>query len=145
MKLLICGGAGYIGSHMVKRLLEKNIEPVAADNLATGHRQAVPEDVPFYQGDIRDGAFLDKIFRENKIDGVVHFAADSLVGESMKVPLKYFGNNVGGMMSMLEAMVRADVDKLIFPQRRLSTVSRRVFPSRRRTGKIPSIPTASQS
>lgn len=114
MKLLICGGAGYIGSHMVKRLLEKNIEPVVADNFATGHRQAVPEDVSLYQGDIRDGAFLDKIFRENKIEGVIHFAADSLVGESMKVPLKYFDNNVGGMQSLLEAMVKAEVDKLIF-------------------------------
>lgn len=114
MKLLVCGGAGYIGSHMVKRLLENNIEPVVADNLATGHRKAVPAEVSFYQGDIRDGAFLDKIFQENSIDGVIHFAADSLVGESMNVPLKYFGNNVGGMQSLLEAMVRADVDKLIF-------------------------------
>ena len=94
MAILVCGGAGYIGSHAVHQMVERGEEVVIVDNLQTGHMDAVNPKAKFYKGDIRDAAILDKIFTENKIDAVVHFAANSLVGESMTQPLKYFNNNV---------------------------------------------------
>ena len=96
MAILVCGGAGYIGSHAVHQMVERGEEVVIVDNLQTGHMDAVNPKAKFYKGDIRDAAILDKIFTENKIDAVVHFAANSLVGESMTQPLKYFNNNVYG-------------------------------------------------
>ena len=99
MAVLVCGGAGYIGSHAVRALLEAKEEVVVADNLQTGHRQAVHPGARFYEADIRDAAALDRIFTENEIEAVVHFAANSLVGESMTQPLKYFNNNVYGTVS----------------------------------------------
>jgi UDP-glucose 4-epimerase len=103
MAILVCGGAGYIGSHMVAALLEKGEEVVILDNLQKGHRDAVLGG-KLYEGDLRDRAILDKVFTENKIDAVIDFAADSLVGESVVEPLKYFENNVGGTLSLLRAM-----------------------------------------
>ena len=97
MSILVCGGAGYIGSHAVHQLVKKGEEVVIVDNLQTGHRDAINPQAKFYEGDIRDAAVLDKIFTENKIEAVIHFAANSLVGESMEKPLKYFNNNVYGM------------------------------------------------
>ncbi len=114
MAILVPGGAGYIGSHNVKTLLENGREVVVIDNLLTGHRQAVPREVPFYKGDIRNPADLDKIFANHRIDSVLHFAASSLVAESMVKPLDYFNNNVLGMQSLLAAMVRHKVDKIVF-------------------------------
>lgn len=114
MAVLICGGAGYIGSHAVRALLAAGEAVVVADNLQTGHRQAVHPAAKFYEADIRDAAALDRIFVENEIDAVVHFAANSLVGESMTEPLKYFNNNVYGMQSLLEAMVRHGVTRIVF-------------------------------
>lgn len=114
MAVLICGGAGYIGSHAVRALLAAGETVVVADNLQTGHRQAVHPAAKFYEADIRDAAALDRIFVENEIDAVVHFAANSLVGESMTEPLKYFNNNVYGMQSLLEAMVRHGVTRIVF-------------------------------
>lgn len=114
MAVLVCGGAGYIGSHTVYTLINKGEEVVIVDNLQTGHRKAVHPKAKFYEGDIRNGEVLDKIFQENDIDAVVHFAANSLVGESMTNPLKYFNNNVYGMQVLLEAMVRNGVDKIVF-------------------------------
>ena len=114
MNVLVCGGAGYIGSHNVKALLERGWGAVVLDNLRTGHRASVPKDVPFYEGDVRDGATLDKVMSENKIDAVLHFCACSLVGESMEKPLMYFNNNVGGMQSLLEAMLRHGLNKIVF-------------------------------
>ena len=114
MAILVCGGAGYIGSHTVYQLVEKGESVVIVDNLQTGHLVAVNPKAKFYEGDIREAAVLDKIFTENKIDAVVHFAANSLVGESMTNPLKYFNNNVYGMQVLLEAMVRHGVDKIVF-------------------------------
>ena len=114
MAILVCGGAGYIGSHTVYQLVEKGESVVIVDNLQTGHLDAVNPKAKFYEGDIREAAVLDKIFTENKIDAVVHFAANSLVGESMTNPLKYFNNNVDGMQVLLEAMVRHGVDKIVF-------------------------------
>ena len=98
MAILVCGGAGYIGSHAVHALAAAGQEVVVVDNLQTGHAAAVAGKAAFVQGDIRDAACLDDIFRRFRIDGVMHFAADSQVDESMVKPLKYFNNNVGGML-----------------------------------------------
>ena len=114
MAILVCGGAGYIGSHAVHALAAAGQEVVVVDNLQTGHAAAVAGKAAFVQGDIRDAACLDGIFRRFRIDGVMHFAADSQVGESMVDPLKYFNNNVGGMQSLLEAMVRHGVGRIVF-------------------------------
>ena len=114
MAILVCGGAGYIGSHAVHALVEKGEQVVIVDNLQTGHRGALNPAAAFYEGDIRDAAVLDKIFTENKIEAVIHSAANSLVGESMEKPLLYFNNNVYGMQVLLEAMVRHGVDKIVF-------------------------------
>lgn len=114
MAILVCGGAGYIGSHAVHALIEKGEQVVIVDNLQTGHRGALNPKAKFYEGDIRDASVLDKIFTENKVEAVIHFAANSLVGESMEKPLLYFNNNVYGMQVLLEAMVRHGVDKIVF-------------------------------
>ena len=89
-------------------------EVVVADNLQTGFRAAIPEGATFYQGDIRDRAFLDDLFTKEKIDAVIHFAACSLVGESVNLPLKYYDNNLCGTKVLLEAMVAHDVKKIVF-------------------------------
>lgn len=114
MAILVLGGAGYIGSHMVDRLVEAKREVVVVDNLATGHRQAVPESVPFYEVDIRDKAALSAVFDQENIEAVVHFAASSIVPESMKNPLKYFDNNTGGMITLLEVMEAHNVKNIVF-------------------------------
>ena len=114
MAVLVCGGAGYIGSHTVHELIKRGLEVIIVDNLQTGHRGALHPAASFYEGDIRDEAVLNRIFTENKVEAVVHFAANSLVGESMEKPLKYFNNNVYGMQVLLEAMVRHGVDQLVF-------------------------------
>ena len=114
MSVLVCGGAGYIGSHNVKALIEQGEDVIVLDNLWTGHKAAVPEQAAFYKGDVRDGALLDKIFTTHKVDAVLHFCACSLVGESVEKPLLYFNNNVGGMQSLLEAMTRSHVNKIVF-------------------------------
>ncbi|WP_373842109.1 UDP-glucose 4-epimerase GalE [Limosilactobacillus sp.] len=114
MAILVAGGAGYIGSHMVKDLVEHGQDVVVADNLSTGHRAAVNPKAKFYEGDIRDRKFLDKIFDNEDITAVVHFAAFSIVPESMKKPLKYFDNNTGGMITLLEAMRDHHVKYIVF-------------------------------
>ena len=114
MSILVCGGAGYIGSHAVYQLVKAGEEVVIVDNLQTGHRGAINPSAKFYQGDIRNAKILDKIFTENKIEAVIHFAANSLVGESVEKPLMYFNNNVYGMQILLESMVRNGVDKIVF-------------------------------
>ena len=114
MAILVAGGAGYIGSHMVKDLVEHGQEVVVADNLSTGHRDAINPNAKFYEGDIRDRKFLDKIFDNEDIEAVVHFAAFSIVPESMSKPLKYFDNNTGGMITMLEAMRDHNIKYIVF-------------------------------
>lgn len=114
MAVLVCGGAGYIGSHTVRKLIEAGEEVIIADNLSTGHRVSLDPAVKFYECDIRDKVALQKIFAENKIEAVFHFAAFIEAGESVKLPLKYFSNNVYGMQILLEAMTEAGVDKIIF-------------------------------
>ncbi len=112
--ILVAGGAGYIGSHMVALLVEKGYDVVVADNLRTGHWQAVKGGAKLRVGDVKDAAFLDRVFSEFHIDGVINFAAFSLVGESVADPLKYYDNNVGGAVSMLTAMKNHGVDKIVF-------------------------------
>ena len=111
--ILVAGGAGYIGSHMVALLVEKGYDVVVVDNLCTGHKEAV-KGARLCIGDVRDREFLDRVFTEHTIDGVINFAAFSLVGESVTNPLKYYGNNVAGSQSMLETMVKHKVDKIVF-------------------------------
>ncbi len=111
--ILVAGGAGYIGSHMVALLVEKGYDVVVVDNLCTGHWQAV-KGAKLRVGDLRDGNFLDQVFSEFPIDGVINFAAYSLVGESVTNPLKYYGNNVAGSQSMLTAMKNHGVKKIVF-------------------------------
>lgn len=113
MKILVCGGAGYIGSHMVAHLLENGNEVVVLDNFQKGHRDSLLGG-KLYEGDLRDRKILDKVFTENKIDAVIDFAADSLVGESVTEPLKYFDNNVGSVISLLNAMRDYDVKYIVF-------------------------------
>ncbi|KZM58683.1 UDP-glucose 4-epimerase GalE [Geobacillus stearothermophilus] len=112
--ILVCGGAGYIGSHAVYRLLEKGERVVVVDNLQTGHREAVHRDAVFCQGDIRDRDFLRTVFRQHDIEAVIHFAANSLVGESMEEPLKYYDNNVYGTQVLLEVMREFGVKQIVF-------------------------------
>ena len=112
--ILVAGGAGYIGSHMVALLVEKGFDVVVVDNLCTGHWQAVKGGAKLRVGDVKDAAFLDRVFSEFPIDGVINFAAFSLVGESVTNPLKYYDNNVGGAVSMLTAMKNHGVKKIVF-------------------------------
>ncbi|MEK0317110.1 UDP-glucose 4-epimerase GalE [Cohnella sp. 56] len=113
MAVLVTGGAGYIGSHTVAALLDKGEEVVVLDNLYQGHKEALLGG-KLYEGDLRDEAILDVIFSENEIDGVIHFAANSLVGESMTNPGKYYNNNVYGTLVLLEAMKKANVSRIVF-------------------------------
>ncbi len=114
MTILVCGGAGYIGSHCVYELINRGEKVVVVDNLLTGYKSAIHPDAIFYQGDIRDIDFLNKVFKEQEIEAVIHFAANSLVGESMTDPLKYFGNNVYGTEILLKAMVENNIHKIVF-------------------------------
>ena len=113
MSILIVGGAGYIGSHTVKYFLEQNEDVIIVDSLLTGHKEALLVN-EFYKIDIRDKEKLDKVFKENNIEAVIHFAANSLVGESMVKPYEYYHNNVYGMMVLLDVMKENNVDKIVF-------------------------------
>ncbi|MHA8263454.1 UDP-glucose 4-epimerase GalE [Lactobacillaceae bacterium Melli_B3] len=113
-KILVAGGAGYIGSYMVDKLIDNDFDVVVVDNLSTGHRSSVNENAKFYEGDTRDIDFLDSVFQKENIDAVVHMDAYSVVPESIKKPLKYFDNNLIGMIKLLEAMKKANVNKMIF-------------------------------
>lgn len=114
MSILILGGAGYIGSHAVHQLIDNGIKVVVIDSLETGHRQAVHPDATFYEGDIRNIDFLRDVFEKETIEAVIHFAANSLVGESMEKPLKYFDNNVYGTQILLQVMVEFNVKFIVF-------------------------------
>ena len=114
MAILVLGGAGYIGSHTVYELIGAGRDVVVADNLVTGFRKAVHPQARFYELDIRDRKALDALFEKENIEGVIHFAASSQVGESMKDPLKYYDNNLWGTNSLLESMIAHDVKKIVF-------------------------------
>jgi UDP-glucose 4-epimerase len=112
MRVLVTGGAGYIGSHTVQELRRRGHRTVIVDTLVTGHRSAAAGD--FVPVDIADRAALARVMRERGIDGVVHFAAFSAAGESVEQPANYFRNNVAGTVALLDAMVDADVKRLVF-------------------------------
>jgi len=114
VSILVTGGAGYIGSHAVYQLIDKGYGVVIVDNLQTGHEQAVHPKAAFYQGDIREKAFLSSVFEKEKIEGVIHFAANSIVGESMTNPIQYFDNNVYGTQVLLEVMNQFNVKHIVF-------------------------------
>ncbi len=114
MAILVLGGAGYIGSHTVYELIDAGKEVIVADNLQTGFRAAVHPKAKFYKLDIRDKSALDTLFQAEKIDGVIHFAASSQVGESMNDPLKYYDNNLYGTMVLLKSTVEHGIDKIVF-------------------------------
>ncbi|MCA0150383.1 UDP-glucose 4-epimerase GalE [Rossellomorea vietnamensis] len=113
MAVLITGGAGYIGSHTIKYFLDQNEEVIVVDNLQSGNRSAVDVE-NFYQVDLRDKEALDKILKTHNIEAVIHFAANSLVGESMKKPFEYYHNNVYGMMCLLDVMKGNNVRNIVF-------------------------------
>lgn len=114
MKVLVSGGAGYIGSHAVVELLDKGYEVVIADNLSTGNLEVVDKRAVFYEVDLRDEPGLDKVFREHKIDVVMQFAASIIVSESVEDPLKYYENNFYGTLCLLKIMKQYNVNKIIF-------------------------------
>jgi len=113
MKVLVTGGAGYIGSHTVRELVERGYDVVVLDTLELGSKQAVGN-AKLYQGSITDDALLDRIFTQEKPDAIIHFAAYKAPGESMRMPGKYFRTNVNGTLSLLEAMVHHNVHSIVF-------------------------------
>ena len=113
-QILVMGGAGYIGSHTVKHLLDNGYEVVVADNLIYGHEEAVDGRAKFELADLADVETLKKIFAQYKIDAVIHFAAFTYVGESVVNPQKYYQNNVVGTINLLNAMLEAKVKKIVF-------------------------------
>lgn len=113
-KILVMGGAGYIGSHTVKHLVEKGYECVVADSLVYGHREAVPAGVPFEKADLLDKSSLEALFAKYDFDAVLHFAAFAYVGESVTDPQKYYQNNVAGTLNLLGAMKARGVKKIVF-------------------------------
>lgn len=112
--VLVTGGAGYIGSHAVLALKDAGWRPVVIDNLSTGFRFAVPDDVSFYEGDIEDDALLARIFKEEGIGAIMHFAGSIVVPESVENPLKYYHNNTVKSRALIEAAVKAGVPHFIF-------------------------------
>jgi UDP-glucose 4-epimerase len=112
-KILVVGGAGYIGSHMVKMLLGQGHEVIILDNFSTGYRRLVTGG-ELVEGRLGDTGLLDRLFSENTISAVMHFAANSLVGESVQLPLKYYQNNVAETVTLIDAMVRHNVMRFIF-------------------------------
>lgn len=113
MSILVCGGAGYVGSHCLELLVQAGYDCVVLDNLSRGHRAAVGA-VPLLVGDLRDEAFLEEVFSQRKFEAVLHFAASSLVGESVEKPLDYYENNLGSTVSLLKVMGRHGVKAIVF-------------------------------
>ena len=112
--VLVTGGAGYIGSHAVLALLDAGWPVAVIDDLSNGTREAVPEGVPFYEGNIADRALVDRIFREQKIQAIMHFAGSIVVPESVEQPLKYYANNTLASHALISAAVDAGVKHILF-------------------------------
>lgn len=140
MAILVLGGAGYIGSHAVDQLINKGYDVVVVDNLLTGHKQAIHKEARFYEGDVRDKQFLQQVFEKENIEGVIHFAASSLVGESVEKPLMYFNNNVYGMQILLEVMHEYDVKHIVFSSTAATYGEPEETPIRETTPKNPKNP-----
>ena len=113
MRILVTGGAGYIGSVTVEALTAGGHDVVVLDDLRTGHRAAVPDDVPFVLADVADREAVGQAIDAHGTEAVVHFAASSLVGESMRDPLRYFGNNTAGSLALLDAAVSRGVSRFV--------------------------------
>jgi len=113
-KVLVIGGAGYIGSHMVRALLREKVPVAVFDNLSTGHRSSVPKGVPFIKGDLQKPGDIRAVFKRLEVDAVMHFAAACLVEESVENPIKYYENNVMACVHLLKAMVDCRVKRFIF-------------------------------
>ncbi|WP_430509546.1 UDP-glucose 4-epimerase GalE [Gottfriedia solisilvae] len=139
MSILVLGGAGYIGSHAVYQLIDQDYEVVVVDNLQTGHRQAIHSNAIFYKGDIRDKEFLRSIFEKEQIEGVLHFAANSIVGESMAQPIKYFDNNVYGTQVLLDVMIEYGVKNIVFSSSAATYGEQAIMPI---TEEMPTMPTS---
>src|SRR3954466_6121301 len=114
MKILVVGGAGYIGSVCSELLLNEGYQVAIFDSLAEGHRAAVDERAEFIEGDLADAAFIKQVMARVRPDAVMHFAASALVGESMQNPSKYFRNNIGHGLNLLDAMIETGVNQLVF-------------------------------
>lgn len=121
MKVLVTGGMGYIGSHTCIQMLEAGMQPIIVDNLVNSKvavldriESITGKKLPFYQGDIRDEAFLDSVFEQNDIDAVIHFAGLKAVGESVVKPLEYYDNNVNGSLVLARSMRKAGVKSIVF-------------------------------
>lgn len=114
MRVLVTGGAGYIGSVVAQELIRSRHQVIIYDNLSNGYRAAVPVEAEFVQGDIADGEKLDRVLSSFSIEAVMHFAASIEAGESMKTPEKYFRNNSANTLNLLEAMLRQEIKRLVF-------------------------------
>jgi UDP-glucose 4-epimerase len=114
MQVLVTGAAGYIGSHALRAVLRAGHDAIALDNLSCGHRAAVPPEVPFHELDVRQTDQVEQLLRDAHIDCVMHFAALSLVGESVTQPLRYYDNNTGGTLSLLKAIEKVGTPRLVF-------------------------------
>ncbi len=114
MKILVTGGAGYIGSNMVRLLVKRGYTPIVLDTLEFGHKEALPQEVELVVGDVGDKAVVEKIFSDHEISGVLHFAGYLQVEESVRFPIKYIKNNVLSPVVLLEAMRNANVKRIIF-------------------------------
>src|SRR5215831_15936990 len=114
MKIFVVGGAGYIGSVCAELLLNEGHEVFIFDNLSEGHRRAVDSRADFIQGDLADGAKVQAVLSNSQPDAVMHFAANALVGESMRNPSKYFRNNIANGLNLLDAMVTTRVPRIVF-------------------------------
>jgi UDP-glucose 4-epimerase len=112
--ILVTGGAGYIGSHAVLALKDSGWPVAVVDDLSTGTREVVPEDVPFYQGNVADRALIDRIFKERQIEAIMHFAGSIVVPESIEQPLKYYANNTLASHALISAAVQAGVKHILF-------------------------------
>ncbi len=111
---LVTGGAGYIGAHVVRDLLKQNFQVIVVDDLSTGSERKVPKEVKFYKYSVSDSKELTNIMQENKVSGVIHLAAKKAVGESVLNPSLYYQENIGGMISVLEAMNLSGVKKIVY-------------------------------
>jgi UDP-glucose 4-epimerase len=114
VKVFVTGGAGYIGSVAVEELLDRGDEVHVFDNLTEGHREAVDSRATFIRGDLNDSKSISLAIQTSAPDAVMHYAANALVGESMRDPFKYFQNNVGGGLNLLRAMVENKVSRFVF-------------------------------
>ncbi len=120
-KILVTGGLGYIGSHTIVELINEGYHPIIVDNLSNsyisvldGIKKIVNNDIDFHELDVKNSSALDSIFSNNKIDAVIHFAAYKAVGESVKEPLKYYDNNIGGLITLLQVMQKHQCNQIVF-------------------------------